>query len=271
MISGRIAGIFAAAALMLALAACIQPPTVTVTVTVAPTPTATTAPTVRPTRTPTLMPTITPTPPPTVTPTPIPLALRNLMPAGPAPVPGEVAPSDWKTYHNGHYGYSIAHPFGGDVEVKDKGTAVFGPSDYSFALAQVYILNDRDTLENFANRSHDNMEDSQDFDVFRFTEYTESGRNFYRINYRISDQSNGGCVLYGVKQISLSYAFPVKPYGYIVDFAYCSNDSDSLSNRDAMLDSFREWDFYQSESQGWSISIIPGWTPRWVPSRAMSV
>ena len=189
------------------------------------------------------------------------------MPAGPAPVPSEVAPSDWKTYHNGHYGYSIAYHSGMDVEVEDRETVIFSPTYDALAYARVdvYQLNSRVTLENFASLMRDTMKEHfQNFDVFRFTEYAENGRNFYRIYYRSVTQSKGSCGLYGVKQISLSYAFPVKPYGYIVDFTYCNNGSRSLSNWDTMLNSFREWDFYQSESQGWSIAIAPGWTAEYL-------
>ena len=40
----------------------------------------------------------------------------------------------------------------------------------------------------------------------------------------------------------------------------CEHSLDLYSyDRDAMLDSFREWDFYQSEEYGWSISAAPGW------------
>ena len=76
-------------------------------------------------------------------------------------------------------------------------------------------------------------------------------------------------------RILVSYAYPAKPYGYVVSAGVCEQSpnplqpslTEDLVQLGMVLRSFREWNYFQNENLGWTVSSAPGWTSQgWIPS-----
>ena len=99
------------------------------------------------------------------------------------------------------------------------------------------------------------------------------------MNYTSPGNPGTACESVDFERITLSYAYPVKPYAFVVSAGRCTkilnpfepSMEEDLQELGIALRSFREWDFYRHAQLGWSVSAAPGWTSNgWVHSKVLS-
>ncbi len=186
---------------------------------------------------------------------------------GPTPAPTRTAPdtTTGERYDNGKFAYSIDLAPGWSLEDDSDGSPLIrAPNKKGGFYIWGFDLPSSTSLREFAEFYRaDLVEDAEDWELFEilsFNRVQDQGRDSYRLEYREQTESKY-CVSHNVIIFTLSEHFPSKPYGYIVTGDVCEHSLDEhREERDAMLDSFREWDFYHSNEYGWSISAAPGWS-----------
>ena len=184
----------------------------------------------------------------------------------PTPVPTTTTPRVTTSgrYDNGEFAYSIDLASGWSLEDDSDGSPfIRAPNKKGGFYIWGFDLPSSTSLREFAEFFRDSLaEDAEDWELFEilsFDRVQDQGRDSYRLEYREQTESEY-CVSHNVRIFALSEHFPSKPYGYIVTGEVCEHSLDKYGEgRDAMLDSFREWDFYQGLGYGWSISAAPGW------------
>ena len=182
----------------------------------------------------------------------------------PEPTTNASHPITWVRYDNGESAYSIdLAPAWSLDEYTDGGPDIWAPNRAGFLNIFVEDLPSDYSLQEFAHEYRDHLvegaEDWELFEVLSFDRVRGEGGDFYRLEYR-QQSSSEFCVSHVLGIYALSRDYPSKPYGYGVTGGVCEHSlGERGEERDAMLDSFREWDFYQSEEYGWSISAAPGW------------
>ena len=111
------------------------------------------------------------------------------------------------------------------------------------------------------------------------TEEVINGRRFLSIDYVTPADPGTACESLNFKRITLSYAYPVKPYAFVVSAGMCTQSpdpfqpsiSEDIRELGIAMRSFREWDLYRDAQLGWSVSVAPGWTSNgWVHSKVLS-
>ena len=177
-------------------------------------------------------------------------------------MPDERSPSNWATYNDGRYGFSFDYP--SDWEPSDRAGSNYRGHRVGGFWVSGYNLSEGITLEEFATQRRDSLEERyrtiEVFDTLIFTQKEENGREFYRLIYRRAENLEY-CIAQYIAEIYLSYAFPAKPYGYVVTGSICEHSLNEFRpERENVLDSFREWNFYLNETHGFSISAPQGWS-----------
>ena len=160
----------------------------------------------------------------------------------------------WGRYDNTEFSYSINLAPGWSVVDETDDGPVIRPREEA-GILEIYSddLPSGISFREFAEFMQDSMvEIAEDFDwelfeMLSFDRVREDGRDFYRFEYRVQESSEY-CVSHGVAVITLSEYYPSKPYAYVVDIAICEHSLDVYDeDREAMLDSFREWDLDRNQ------------------------
>ena len=176
--------------------------------------------------------------------------LPSPTPIGPAPITDNSLPSDWKTYYSGKYGYTIGYPADWELEAPKSEEPSISPKEEQVAGINVnsHALNDEEILVDFATRYRDFVKEryhlNDTLNDISFIEEERNGINFYRLTYR-KPGTGDSCDTYEIADIVMSYAFPAKPYGYIVTAGVCEHSLREFRDEsEMMLDSFQEWNYH---------------------------
>lgn len=143
----------------------------------------------------------------------------------------------------------------------------------------VHQLSGAEPLDEFAARYRDVLQEQYgsdtDLDEISLEEELENGREFYSLVFRQPLIPGESCGSLNFARILLSYAYPAKPYVYVASASVCEESPDptrpllteDIAELGMVLRSFREWNYFQSENLGWTVSSAPGWTSQgWIPS-----
>ena len=243
------------------------------TPTAAPTPTATAMPDEPPPASPTPNATETPLPPANETRSLSPLAIVT------APVPEEPAPSGWRTYYNGEFSFSVDHaqyelvnpqtdrPYLQERNSRNRGIFV-----------SVHEVTGADPLPDFAQwykgtvlKQHGMEQVASEITLI---EKDEDGRRYFSMNFNPPGEEGTRCASTRSVRITLSHAYPAKPYAFVVSAGRCIGGNPYQNPPEKEFDElrialkrFREWNYYRNEQLGWSFSAASEWTSRgWVDS-----
>lgn len=186
------------------------------------------------------------------------------------PTPPPVPDPDvgWSRYKNGEYGYSLDVPpaWSFTSEFEDEKYARFMSSD-SQALTEVraYDIPESFSLREFAEQRLDTLNVAALSDsvgllqIKTFERVDETSDEYYKIVYRYQPTSED-CVSDVTERVRLSSSYPGKPYGFGIVVSVCEDSlEDHVFERDAILDTFLEWNRYASEAYGYSVNIAPNW------------
>lgn len=199
------------------------------------------------------------------------------------PIPSEPAPSGWQTYYNGEFGFSIDHPRYELVRDEPDRPYLRDRIDQNMGLwVTVHEVTGENPLGGFAERYRGEVLESYGLEHLAseilLTEEDQDGRRFFGMNYTSPADPGKACESLNFVRITLSHAYPAKPYAFVISAGRCTGERDpfqptlvkDIRELGVALRRFREWDYYRDEQLGWSVSAAPGWTSNgWDRSRVL--
>lgn len=222
-----------------------------------------------------------PTPEPTETSIPS-TATQGLSPliVENAPEPGEPRPSGWRTYYNGEFGFSVDHPQYELVRDEPTGPYLQERLNRNRGIwVTIHEVAGVDPLSDFAHHYRNAVVEREGLESsaseISLTEDIEDGRRFFSMNYISPADPGRACETWNFERITLAYAYPEKPYAFVISVGRCTENPNplepsmekDLNELGVAMRSFREWNIYRDEELGWSFSAAPGWTSEgWVES-----